>query len=253
MDFSARSLAKDAVNWVIGPLGVQVVRKGQHDWNDTRNFIPIEETLAAAKSRGMSIGDYIDGVLNNIPGATKFTMDELGRLGVFAKPIDCVLEIGPGSGRYLEKTIAACTPKRVEIYETSLPWASFLASQYHVTLQQTDGHSLAPTSDHSCDIVQAFKVFSSIPFMPTIKYWAEMLRVARSGAFIIFDIMTDACLSPETVWRWTASGVDNGAYPAAMPRSTAVDFFASAGCTLVGSFLVPMGVGQTETLVFQKI
>jgi len=211
MDMSARSLAKEAMNWVIGPLGVEVVRKDRHDWSDTSNFIPIEDTLAGARRAGLSVGDYIDTVLNNIPGATQDTIDAMKRLGVFAAPVATVLEIGPGSGRYLEKTIAACSPGRYEIYETSLPWAAFLAREYRVIQQPTDGSALASTPDASCDLVHAHKVFSSIPFMPTVKYWGEMARVARGSAHIVFDIMTEACLDPATIRKWAASGIDNGA------------------------------------------
>jgi hypothetical protein len=253
MEVSARSLAKGAVNWVIGPLGMEVVRKDQHDWSDTRNFIPIGDTLAGAKRAGLSVGDYIDTVLNNIPGATQSTVDEMEKLGVFAAPVKTVLEIGPGSGRYLEKTVAVCSPGRYEIYETSQPWASFLVGEYGVIEQPTDGSALASTPDASCDLVHAHKVFSSIPFMPSVKYWGEMVRVARGGAHIVFDIMTEACLDPGTLRKWAASGIDNGAYPAAMPRKAATDFFTASGCTLVGSFLVPMGHGHTETFVFRKV
>jgi hypothetical protein len=252
MELSPRSLAKGAMNWVIGPLGVEVVRKDRHDWSDTRNFIPIEDTLAGARRAGISVGDYIDTVLNNIPGATQFTIDEMKRLGVFDEAAGTVLEIGPGSGRYLEKTIAVCSPGRYEIYETSQPWAAFLVREYRVTQQPTDGRGLTSTPDASCDLVHAHKVFSSIPFLPTVKYWGEMARVARSGAYIAFDIMTEACLDTATLRKWAASGIDNGAYPAAMPRKVALEFFAETGCALVGSFTVPMGEGRTETFVFRK-
>jgi hypothetical protein len=252
MEMSARLLAKEAMNWVIGPLGVEVVRKDRHDWSDTRNFIPIEETLAGARRAGLSVGDYIDTVLNNIPGATQFTIDAMARLGVFAGPVETALEIGPGSGRYLEKTIAACSPGRYEIYETSQPWASFLVRDYRVIQQPTDGRGLASTPDASCDLVHAHKVFSSIPFLPTVMYWGEMARVARGGAHIVFDIMTEACLDTATLGKWAASGIDNGAYPAAMPRTVAIDVLAESGCALLGSFLVPMGEGHTETFVFRK-
>lgn len=252
MELSARSLAKGAVNWVIGPLGMEVVRKDHHDWSDTRNFIPIEDTLAGARRAGLSVGDYIDTVLNNIPGSTQFTVDEMKKLGVFAAPVETVLEIGPGSGRYLEKTIAACSPGRYEIYETSSPWAAFLEREYDVIQQPTDGRGLTATPEDSCDLVHAHKVFSSIPFMPSVRYWGEMVRVARSGAHIVFDIMTEACLDVGTVTKWAASGIDNGAYPAAMPRAAAMDFFAAKNCDLTGSFLVPMGEGRTETFVFRK-
>ena len=110
---SPRSLAKRALNWAAAPLGVKIV--STHDWSNTRNFIPFEITIKAAQGAGLSIGDYIDSVINNIPGATQATIDGMSRLGVFSGQIAKVVEIGPGSGRYLEKTIEACSPSQYEI------------------------------------------------------------------------------------------------------------------------------------------
>ncbi len=39
---------------------------------------------------------------------------------------------------------------------------------------------------------------------------------------------------------------------AAMPETATLAFFADMGCSLVGSFQVPMGVGTTQTFVFKK-
>lgn len=246
------SFAKGAVNLMLSPLGIEVVRKHKHDWSDTRNFIPFKETIDAAQQRGMSVGDYIDTVVNNIPGTTQATIDRFHALGVFEQTINTALEIGPGSGRYLEKIIAACRPSRYEIYETSAPWAAYLVQEYCVVWQPTDGGSLAATRDASCDLVQAYKVFSSIPFLPSIRYWAEMLRVTKPGGCIVFDIMTENCLDADAMKRWIGSGIDNGAYPASVPRSIATSYFENGNCTLLGSFLVPIGEGHTETLVFRK-
>jgi hypothetical protein len=176
MELSARSLAKGAANWVISPLGVEVVRKDRHDWSDTRNFIPLEDTLAGARSAGLSVGDYIDTVLNNIPGGTQFTIDEMKRLGVFGGKVDTVLEVGPGSGRYLEKTIALCAPRRYEIYETSEPWAAFLARDYGVVWQPTDGGS-----------------FASTPMRPAISF-----RLTRRS------LRSRSCPASRTGTRWRA-------------------------------------------------
>ena len=128
----------------------------------------------------------------------------------------------------------------------------FLTREYRVIHQPTDGRGLSSTPDGSCDLVHAHKVFSGVPFLVTVTYWGEMVRVACCGAHIVFDIMTEACLDSGTLRKWVASGIDNGAYPAAMPRTIALEFFAERGCTLVGSFLVPMGKGHTETFVFRK-
>ena len=70
-------------------------------------FISFNETLAAAKAAGVSVGEYIER--KHSTGSRSpldQTMDGLAALGIFNGPIERVCEIGPGSGRYLEKTIA---------------------------------------------------------------------------------------------------------------------------------------------------
>lgn len=239
------------LNKCINPLGIKIVRSG-HNWQDTKNFIPCAETVENARRKGCSVGDYIDEVMNNIPGTTEATIKGMASLDVFEKPIDTVLEIGPGSGRYLEKTLAHCTPERYEIYETSAPWAAYLQQNYDVVLLPTDGRYLSSTPDRSVDLVQAHKVFSSIPSLPTFGYWKEMSRVCRDGGFVVFDILTETCLEPATLNKWINSGTDNGAYPAAIPREAAISFFKSENFDVKGSFCVQIGPGHTEVFVFQK-
>lgn len=243
--------ASAAVNRCLRPLGVKIIRNG-HDWSDTKNFIPCQETIENAQKAGCTVGDYIDAVMNKIPGATQATINGMMELGVFEKPMKSVVEIGPGTGRYLEKTVAICKPDRYEIYETSPSWAAYLKQNYDVVLQPTDGRSLVSTPDQSADLVQAHKVFSSIPSLPTFKYWKEMARVCRGGGFVAFDILTEACLSIGVLHNWIASSIENGAFPAAMPRDTAISFFKSEGFDFKGSFLADMAPGFTEVFVFQK-
>jgi hypothetical protein len=247
-----RFLAKQGLNALLAQVGLKVARLGSPDTDDVRDFIPLEETVAAAERAQLSLGDYIDTVLNNIPGATQDTIDEMSRLGVFSTPIKTVVEVGPGSGRYLEKTVSACSPERYEIYETSSAWASYLASKYSLIAQLTDGRSLGSTPDRSADLIHAHKVFSTIPFLPTCTYWSEMARVARSGAYVVFDVMTETCLDVHTVETWIGSETQHGSYPAAMPRGVAIDFFTSRGFDLIGAFTIPMGPGKTEYFVFRR-
>lgn len=219
---------------------------------DQEKYIPLETTLAAAKLAGMSVEDYIDDVMSGTPGATRHTLQAMAQLGVFDSPIRAVAEIGPGSGRYLAHTIAACTPDRYEIYETAAPWAKYLVATYGVIWQPTDGTSLAATADESVDLVQAHKVFNSINFTPTCRYWSEMARVLRPGGYCVFDIMSDACLTPDMIQGWNDARLNFGSYPAAMPRAAAVDYFSARHITLIGSFFGPLGPGITEVLVFRK-
>lgn len=246
-----RSL-KDVTNTALGVVGYELTPSRAPAYEDQSDFIPFKATLDAARSAGLSVGDYIDAFMNKTPGATQSTIDEMARIGVFDRTIETVLEIGPGSGRYLEKTLRHCKPARYEIYETAGPWAAYLAERYGVVLQPTSGTSLAATPDASVDFVQAHKVFSSITFLTTCCYWREMLRVMRPGAFCVFDIMTERCLAPEAIERWAVTRAGAGSYPAAMPRDAALNYFTSMGCALAGSFVGPMGGGQTEVLVFKK-
>src|SRR5262245_3101601 len=105
MPQQVKQAMKQAAKTVLSRSGVKV----GHDWADVSKFIPFEGTLEGAKRAGLSVGDYIDTVINKTPGATQSTIDQMVALGVFSGHIQSVVEIGPGSGRYLEKTIKICS------------------------------------------------------------------------------------------------------------------------------------------------
>ncbi|GLF92961.1 class I SAM-dependent methyltransferase [Streptomyces yaizuensis] len=249
---STTSALKSGVRRLLGRTGFDIVRSTDNR-GGVDDFIPFEATMRAARAAGLSVGDYLDGVMNGTPGATQSTIDELRALGVFADSPKTVLEIGPGSGRYLEKTLKECAPDRYEIYETAAPWAAHLVETFGVVARPAQGSSLAPTPDASVDLVQAHKVFNTVTFLCAVRYFFEMARVTRPGGRIVFDVMTETCLDPETVRTWaTEGGAGHDSYPAAMPRRTCVDLFATLGCGLEAGFLAPMGVATTEVLVFRK-
>lgn len=249
---TAAGRAKTGAKRLLERAGFQLVRSTTPQ-GGVDDFIPFEPTMRAARAAGLSVGDYIDEVMNATPGATQYTVDELRTLGVFAAEPDTVLEIGPGSGRYLEKTLKECSPSRYEIYETAEPWANYLVDTFGVVAQPVTGFSLDATPDDSVDLVQAHKVFNTLTFLGACRYFLEMARVARPGGRIVFDVMTETCLAPEAMQIWaTKGGSGHDSFPAAMPRRTCVDLFATLGCTLEAHFLAPLGVASTEVLVFRK-
>lgn len=241
---------KTAMRQSLSRLGLDIRAASRSDL--TGPLIAFEPTLRAASEAGLSVGDYIDVALNGIPGATQATIDHMRELNVFAHRIDTVVEIGPGSGRYLERTLAACSPSRYEFYETAEPWAQYVERVYGAIRQPATGMNLGATASDSADLVQAHKVFSALSLMTTLRYWPEMARVTRPGGFVVFDVVTEACLDPETIDRWTGSGQRTPNYPAAVPRETVFRYFANRGFTTVGTFLIPMGPGTTEVFVFRK-
>jgi hypothetical protein len=240
--------ARRSVNRLLSPLHVEFVRTTS-GLRDHDQYIPFEETLAGAKAAGLTPGDYIDQK-HNIPGATQRAVDEMRSLGVFDGAIQTVCEIGPGSGRYLCKTLEACHPAHYEIYETARPWAEYLVREYKVLFRPTDGRSLAHTPTASVNLVQAHKVFVVTPSITTCSYFLEMIRVTAPGGSLVFDCMTEPCMEPGAIERWMSWG--SGYYPCLFPRGYLLQFFESRGCSLVGTFFEPMKPGKTETFVFRK-
>ena len=238
------------MNLPLSVLNLELVRHG-HDWSDTTQFIPFEQTAVAAQKAGISIGDYIDTTYN-VPGATQATIDQMKALGVFAGKVDAVCEIGPGSGRYTEKTIATCHPIHYEIYETAKPWEKYVAAKYKVVPRLCDGHSLSQTPSASLDLLHAHKVFVCTPFVVTYTYFLEIARVVRPGGKVAFDVMTEECVGDSELRAWLDSGVQLGSYPNLLPKQHVIQFFTKRDFAFDGSFFVPMKPGKTECLVFTR-
>jgi hypothetical protein len=219
-------------------------------------YLPFNETMNSAKAAGVSVGDYIDRRHAQATAprlATDQTIDGMASLGVFDHPLPSICELGTGTGRYLERTIARAHPRRYEVYETAAEWRDWLATQHHVILRRCNGRTLAETESGSIALVQAHKVFPGLPFLTTVSYFEEMARVVQLDGWVVFDIMTETCFSPEHLkacfdenpWDWDWS-------PRLVPRDFTIKFFADRGISLVGSFQIPLWPAITECMVFHK-
>jgi hypothetical protein len=246
----ARASVRNLINMPLRPFRMELVHRG-HDWNDLRQFLPFRETLAAAKQVGLSVPDYVD-VRYNKRGATQATIDRMVELGAFKTDIRNVVEIGPGSGRYLEKTLKRCAPERYDIYETAEEWAEYLVNTYHVVRRRTDGLTLTETPADSVDLLQAHKVFPCVTFLTTMSYFREMARVVRDGGKLVFDVVTEGCMDEDELEKWARSDLRLGSYPNLLPKQFVVDFFTRRGFILDGTFQIPMEPGKTECLVLTR-
>jgi hypothetical protein len=244
--------AKRIVKTLLRAIGLELRRHRLHDWADPRTYLPFAPTLRDATVAGMSVGDYIE-TKYNVEGAAQATMDQLAALGVFSGSIQHVCEIGPGSGRYLEKTLTTCHPSLYEIYETATEWAAWLVRTYGVMLRPTDGRTLSATASRSVDLVHAHKVMAVTPTLVTCSYLAEMARVVRPGGKVVFDVMTERCMEDSTIEGYLegeTGAARHGVYPAMMPRQFVIDFLLRRGLLLLGSFLVINAPGFTECMAF---
>ncbi|MFZ0932452.1 MAG: methyltransferase domain-containing protein [Syntrophobacteraceae bacterium] len=246
-----RGFVRDRINVLLHMAGYELVR-----WEKRKrlqDFLPLQETLAGAKAAGLSVGDYIDARHTETLGATQKTIDQMAALGVFSERVERVCEIGPGSGRYLEKTLQACKPVYYEIYETALEWSEYLSHVYKVKVQPCDGMSLGATSNQSIDLAHAHKLFIALPSFAVIRYFSEMTRVVRGGGKVVFDILTEECFDDPTLKRFFAANVKDWSWtPNIMPKQFVVEYFDARGFALIGSFFVPLWPGKTNCMVFSK-
>ncbi len=233
------------LNNLLSHAGFQLLRPGERD--HIRSYVPFKETRDGARKAGLSVGDYIDQKFH-VPGATQSTIDQMVGLGILGPKIQSVCEIGPGTGRYLEKAQRSCAPCSYEIYETDREWSDWLSRTYRVTARVADGTTLRGTSSGSVDLVHAHKVFVYLPFAVTFQYFSEMIRVARPGAWIVFDIISEKCVSDWMIDQWIA----NRTYSRCMlPRDFVIAYFDKRQCFLHSSFLGP-APWLSEYLVFIK-
>ena len=239
-----RKLLK-GVNQVLAPAKLEFLKKG----NEFQDYIPWKQTLLDAEKSGLSLSDYIDNNFN-VPGTTQLTIDKMAELDVFDKPIRRVCEIGPGSGRYLEKVIDRCHPESYEIYETSRDWRNWLMEKYKVVAQPTDGTSLSSTPSKSINLIHTHKMLYGNSILIIFRYFMEMIRVTRDDGVIVFDLLTAECMNNELLEKWASSGVTHA--QSMTPRQVALDYFAAHRFHYCGGFIVPMAPGLTEYFVFKK-
>jgi Methyltransferase domain len=217
-------------------------------------FISFKDTIAGAKAAGLSVSDYIER--RHMVGtrtSLEMTIDSMASLGVFDAPIQRFCEIGPGSGRYMEKVIDRCKPQSCEIYETSTEWRQWLVEKYGVVSRPCNGHKLSDTEDNSVDLIQAHKVFPGLRFLLVASYLREMARVTRNGGWIVFDIMTENCFSDQHLDEWFAIDPWNWDWtPGMVGRDLAIKLFSDRGVNFIGSFEVPQHPAITECMVFRK-
>lgn len=247
---SLKRFTRKSINSILNVAGYELTRQYGY-FSDYKDYIPLKDTISNAKKAGLSVGDYID-LTHNVPGATQVTIDKMRELGVFETKIERVCEIGPGSGRYMEKTLQIVSPTYYEIYETSQEWQDWLVKEYDVVPQPTDGRSLAATPDKSIDLVHTHKVLPGQSSLVILNYLKEMGRVVKPNGKVVFDIVTEECMDEATLEKWFEGGGGYQSYPCLMAKQYAIDFLINQGLSFDGSFVVEMKPGVTQYLIFTK-
>ncbi len=237
------------INSILGLINLRLI-KASHLTNNSNNlgYIPAKETVKNAQKENLSVCDYVEKMWGQ-KGETQKVIDNLEKFGAFENTNPAVCEIGAGTGRYMEKVIAKCNPKRYESYETAQDWAEWLENEYPVISQPSDGISLKSTADNSIDFVHSHGVFVYLPFLDSLRYFKEINRVSSKNAVIVFDCITEDCLDDKTLNKWLTSDYN---FPRILPEKYILDFFPNNRYKLIGNFFTPYGQGKSKYFVFRR-
>ncbi len=237
------------INSVLNLINLRLI-KANHFVTNTSNlsYISARETVRNAQKEGLTVCEYVETIWNQ-KGETQKVIDNMEKFGAFDFIGPNICEIGAGTGRYMEKVIAKCNPKRYESYETASDWAEWLEKEYPIISQPTDGFSLKSTKDKSIDLIHAHGVFVYLKFLDNIRYFIEMLRVVKPDGIIIFDCYTEDCMSQEILTKWLSSKHN---FPTVLPNNYIIDYFKNNNFDLIGNFFNNHGQGKSKYFVFKK-
>jgi hypothetical protein len=96
---------KSAANRSLATIGIRIARVADHDWSDTAKLYPVSADHGAGRVLQRCRSAITS--MNGVPGSSKSTIDKMVLSG-----LQTVVERGPGTGRYLEKTMKAGHPRR---------------------------------------------------------------------------------------------------------------------------------------------
>jgi ubiquinone/menaquinone biosynthesis C-methylase UbiE len=213
-------------------------------------YIDAQKTVSKASNAKKTICEYVEE-LWGIQGETDMVISELANLGILS-PCNEVCEIGPGTGRYLERILRRAKPEKYHIYDTDEGWAKYLEKTYspQVIRHHADGKTLEGTKNKSCSLVLSFGVFVYLPALHAFEYFNEMMRVCKKGGYIIFDCYLCDSWTLETVQKWRVSGSQ---YPVLLPKRLILKYFEIRGFQEIKSFQGRNGADFSDYLVFQNI
>jgi SAM-dependent methyltransferase len=230
-------------------MGYNLVPKGL-------GYFSVQDVVPKALAAGKSLCDYLED--ENIGGVGRrrdLIIDSLRQRGVFHAK-STIIEIGAGTGIYLEKTIEHAQPERAEVYETALDWVAYLREQHSnkgtkLICHNADGRTLKYSPDTSADLILAHAVFVYIPMLSSMRYLIDSARVLKPGGLLVFDVFNDLRFHLETVNTWLNDG--NGyVFPVVMSDALIREYAAANRLRVVDTFDTPLHASHSTYYILQK-
>jgi len=223
------------------------------------NFLNAYAIRRLAKQNRMSVAEYIESEDMKRDVRHKGRRDRIvGRILGFRsfewqdKEVR-FLEIGAGTGRYMEKVLQTYPEAIYEVYEVAYDWVSYLKSvytkRYKVEIKPADGRTLSKTETESCDLVHAHAVFVYLPDCVTLSYLDEMARVVKKGGIIAFDALSEPGFDMNILKKYISSDMW---FPVLFPEHIIMQWALSYNLTLLDRFDEIYGAHYSNYYVFQK-
>jgi SAM-dependent methyltransferase len=215
-----------------------------------------EELVRKAQNAHLTLCEFIEQ--NNIGGIGK-RRDKIIQTIVdlnILKQHSSFLEIGAGTGMFLEKCIDIYNPIKYEVYETSKEWSNYLLETYKIKSHDlichtANGHDLHNTKNESVDTIMIHAVFVYLPILKTLKYLDECVRVCKSDGFIIFDCFTNKVFNLHTIQKWRND--DSGySFPVIIDIDLLTSYFIKNNLDLVHAFNINYHAAETTYFILKK-
>lgn len=218
-------------------------------------YIDAKTVLRESRQANCSICEYLEAKESDQRkrGRRDRIIKEMVKVGCLSKALH-VIEIGAGTGMYLERVIEHANPRIYEVYETNPDWRRFLRKyirQYPTNglVHDADGHSLDQSTDGSADLIHAHGVFVYLSTINTVEYLTEMARACRPGGYIVFDCYLDRSFDYNTLRRWISS---DWRFPVVTPEHLLQEFYDHIGLELVHRFTEVHGASRVDYEVLMK-
>jgi phospholipid N-methyltransferase len=205
----------------------------------------------------MSIGDYLEmeDAKRNILhlGRRERIINKIIENILYSDQLR-ILEIGPGTGRYMEKMLEHYPNCIYEVYETSQDWVLFLKNmykkEYKLCIHPADGSKLSTTETGTCDLVHAHAVFVYLPCGTILSYLNEMVRVLKNNGIIVFDILSSSDFNINILQDF----IDVGhLFPVIFPNSILEQWMRLNNIILIENFKEIYGPYYSNYYIFKKV
>jgi len=251
-----KKILKILIKPILTKYKLEIVRTTNKKNANNKGYIGAKETIKAAQEANLSICDYRESQEDRPlkKGRRNRIIEKILSYNILENNQN-FLEIGAGTGMYVEKIIETITPKTYHIYETANDWKEYLSNRFKNNLKinflihNASGIDLKQTDSNSCDVVFAHGVFVYLSSVQTFSYLKESVRVLKKGAYLIFDCYLDSSFSTDSIKLW----IDYKMYfPVVMSEKLLNSFCIENNLTIVNKFSEIHGATQVDYLIIQK-